>query len=66
MVFRPEHELHRRRLGRNLGVSLALAGFAALVFAITVVKISNGSRLEGYDHQPRASVLPPAEAEARP
>ncbi len=64
MAFRPEHELHRRRLGRNLGVSLALAGFAALVFAITVVKISGGGLVEGYDHQPRASILP--QAEVRP
>jgi hypothetical protein len=68
MAFRPEHELHRRRFGRNLGVGLALAGFAAVVFAITVVKISGGSLVEGYDHRPRASLLPaaPAGAEARP
>ncbi len=36
-----EHELHRRRLGRNLGVGLLLAGFVALVFGMTIVKVSH-------------------------
>ena len=41
MGIRREHEIHRRRLGRNVGLALALAGFAALVFALTVVKVSD-------------------------
>jgi hypothetical protein len=40
MSFRPEHEIHRRRFGRNLGLGLALAGFVVLVFGLTVVKVS--------------------------
>jgi hypothetical protein len=56
-----EHELHRRRFSRNLGVGLALLAFVAIMFGITVAKISNGSLMEGYDHQPRASALPQAE-----
>lgn len=35
-----EHEIHRRRWGRNLGLGLVLAGFVALIFGVTVVKIS--------------------------
>jgi hypothetical protein len=50
MAFRPEHELHRRRFSRNLGVGLTLAAFVALVFALTVVKVQRGEPLEGYDH----------------
>ena len=43
MAFRaPEHEIHRRRFSRNLGVGLALTGFVALVFALTVVKVTQG------------------------
>jgi len=42
MSFRPTHELHRRRFGRNLGVGLVLAGFIALVFGLTVVKVTSG------------------------
>jgi hypothetical protein len=42
MALRQEHELHQRRRGRNVGVGLLLAGFIALVFALTFVKVSRG------------------------
>ena len=35
----PEHEIHRRRFGRNLGLGLALVFFVVLVFALTIVKV---------------------------
>ena len=56
MTFRPEHELHKRRFGRNVGLGLVLAAFVALVFALTVVKVKRGDPLQGYDHviQPEA------------
>ncbi|MAU51557.1 MAG: hypothetical protein CMN17_04100 [Roseovarius sp.] len=41
MSFREEHELHRRRFGRNLGLGLVLAGFVALVFGLTVAKVTS-------------------------
>ena len=42
MSFREEHELHRRRFGRNLGVGLLLAGLIAVIFGLTVVKVTRG------------------------
>jgi hypothetical protein len=56
MTFRPEHDLHKRRFGRNLGVGLTLVAFVALVFALTVVKVKRGEPMQGYDHvvQPEA------------
>lgn len=53
MAFREPHELHRRRFGRNLGVALTLAGFIAVVFALTVVKVTRGDPMEAYDHVAR-------------
>lgn len=61
MAIGREHDLHRRRFGRNLGLGLVLVGFAAIIFGLTVVKVSNGGMIEGYDHQPRASLLPKTE-----
>jgi hypothetical protein len=61
MAFQKDHEIHTRRFGRNLGVSLALVAFVVLIFGITVAKISDGSLMEAYDHQPRTSVLPVTE-----
>ncbi|WP_198586160.1 hypothetical protein [Roseovarius salinarum] len=36
-----QHELHKRRFGRNLGLGLVLAGFVALVFGLTVAKVGD-------------------------
>ncbi|MCR8723986.1 cytochrome C oxidase assembly protein [Frigidibacter sp. ROC022] len=41
MPITQEHELHRRRRGRNYGLGLVLGGFVALVFALTMVKVTN-------------------------
>ena len=40
MSFKATHELHRRRLGRNVGLGLVLAAFVALVFGLSMVKIA--------------------------
>ena len=42
MSIRPDHELHTRRFSRNIGLGLVLATFVALVFGLTVVKITEG------------------------
>ncbi len=36
-----QHELHQRRFGRNLGVGLVLAAFIAVIFGLTVVKVTS-------------------------
>ena len=41
MTFREPHELHKRRWGRNLGLGLVLFAFVALVFGLTIVKVTN-------------------------
>lgn len=50
MSFRPDHELHRRRFSRNLGLGITLVAFVALVFALTVVKVTRGEPMEAFDH----------------
>jgi hypothetical protein len=63
MTFRPEHEIHKRRFSRNLGVGLALAAFVALVFALTVVKVKRGDPMQGFDHTIQPAMLPKEEAQ---
>ena len=58
MALRTEHELHTRRKSRNIGLLVVLLAFVALVFGLSVVKITQGDMMEGYDHRPRASALP--------
>lgn len=66
MVLQPTHELHQRRLGRNVGVGLTLVAFVAIVFALTIVKVQRGDDMQGYDHVARPSRSAPAETEAAP
>ncbi len=58
MTFRPDHELHKRRFSRNLGVGLTLAAFVVLVFALTVVKVQRGDPMQGFDHTFQSETLP--------
>ncbi|MDF1856208.1 hypothetical protein [Pseudooceanicola sp.] len=54
MAIQVEHELHKRRRGRNLGLGLVLAAFVAMVFGLTMVKVartdfSNAPKAAGGD-----------------
>ncbi|GGW23322.1 hypothetical protein GCM10011452_07930 [Gemmobacter lanyuensis] len=57
MTIRTEHEIHQRRFGRNLGLGLTLVAFVALVFGLTVVKVTNGDPMRGLmpAHAPAAA-----------
>jgi hypothetical protein len=66
MAFRPDHELHKRRFSRNLGVGLTLVAFVALVFALTVVKVKRGDPMQGYDHVIQPQAVPQPETQSVP
>ena len=36
-----EHEMHKRRFSRNLGLGLVLGGVVALIFGLTIAKTQN-------------------------
>ncbi|MEM8754827.1 MAG: hypothetical protein AAGF90_17805 [Pseudomonadota bacterium] len=39
MIGREEHELHRRRRGRNFAIGAVLVAFVALLFGVTIAKL---------------------------
>jgi len=49
-MIRAEHELHSRRKSRNIGLGLTLVGLVAVVFGLTVVKVTRGDPMQGFDH----------------
>lgn len=61
MAIFKAHEMHGRRFGRNLGVALALIGFVAVVFGLTLAKV-NGP-VEGFDHVARPQMVPQEEGQ---
>jgi hypothetical protein len=60
--FRPDHEIYKRRFGRNLGVGLLLALFVALVFGLTVVKVLAIGENGGFDGVVRQEIPPAVKA----
>ncbi|WP_238365977.1 hypothetical protein [Mesobacterium pallidum] len=38
MALQPTHDLHKRRMGRNIGTALVLVAFIGIVFGLTLVK----------------------------
>lgn len=49
--MRPDaHELYARRRSRNRGLGLTLGAFVLLIFAVTVVKLTEGAEIRGFDH----------------
>ena len=48
-MFQVEHEIHKRRFGRNLGLGLTLAAFVGVVFVLTVVKVLRTDTVHAYE-----------------
>ena len=64
MALHVEHELHERRKGRNYGLGLILAGFIAIIFGLTVVKVlqlGDAAQFEKFDHVARPQIIPEEE-----
>ena len=55
MAIRVEHELHHRRLSRNVGLGVVLLVFVVLVYGLTVAKL-------GGDPYDALSTISPATA----
>ena len=52
-----EHELHQRRRSRNVGLGLSLAALIAVLFGLSVVKITTVGPTEAYDHVVRPALV---------
>lgn len=44
------HEIYARRRGRNLALGGCLGGVVLMIFAVTIVKLSAGIDMRGFDH----------------
>lgn len=41
MSLSRQHEIHKRRFSRNIGLGVVLVAFVALVFGLTIAKVSD-------------------------
>jgi hypothetical protein len=44
------HEIYTRRRGRNLALGGCLAALVLMIFLVTIVKLSQGVDMRGFDH----------------
>ncbi len=61
MAIQVEHEIHKRRRGRNMGVGILLLAFIGVVFGLTVVKVlqlGDLRKFETFDHVVRPQIVP--------
>ena len=56
MPITQEHELHRRRRGRNIGVGLCLGALVAVLFGLSAAKVRISGPQEGFDHVARPAL----------
>jgi hypothetical protein len=61
MALARDHELHRRRSGRNVVLALTLVAFIFLVFGLTIAKVQRGGTIEAFDHSFRPGLVERAE-----
>ena len=52
-----DFEIRKRRSSTNIALGLVLAIFVILIFSVTVVKLSNGDKMQAYDHVLRPEML---------
>lgn len=51
-LLRDGHEIYARRRGRNVALGGTLIAVVVLIFAVTIVKLSQGVDMRGFDHTP--------------
>ena len=61
-MIRAEHEIHRRRRSRNVGMLVVLIGLICVVFGLTMVKVKQLGATQSFDHVVRPELLPGEEA----
>lgn len=57
MALKVEHELHRRRRSRNVGLGVTLGVLIVILFGLSVVKITTTGPVEGFDHVVRPALV---------
>ena len=65
MIFLPccfdmknqETQAHKSKTASNIGLGLILIAFVILIFSVTIVKLSRGNTIQGFDHVLRPEMI---------
>ena len=56
-MIKPKHKIYELKFSSNIGLGLILIGFVVLVFSVTIVKLSTGQSMQGFDHVLRPEMV---------
>ena len=52
-----ENKINNNKISRNVKIGFMLLAAVVLIFSITIVKLKQGSLLQGYDHVLRQNLV---------
>ena len=52
-----EIHVHKSKTASNIGLGLILIAFVILIFSVTIVKLSTGNTIQGFDHVLRPEMI---------
>ncbi len=52
-----QHEIYARRGKNNLWLGIIMGGLVTVIFLVTIVKLSNGSKMQAFDHSLRPEMV---------
>ena len=52
-----KHEIYSRRGNKNIWLGTLMGSFVVLVFFVTIVKLSSGASMQGFDHALRPELV---------
>ena len=52
-----QHEIYKRRGKNNLWLGVIMGGLVLVIFSVTIVKLTSGSKMQAFDHTLRPELL---------
>ncbi len=56
-MFNQKHEIYKRRNKNNVWLGIIMGGLVIVIFSVTVVKLSNGNKMQAFDHSLRPEMV---------
>ena len=52
-----QHEIYSRRGRKNIWLGIIMGALVTVIFSVTIVKLANGSKMQGFDHSLRPEMV---------
>ena len=52
-----QHEIYKRRGKNNIWLGIIMGFLVTLIFSVTIVKLTNGSKMQAFDHTLRPEIV---------